>query len=185
MTEARAFAFDTETTSLNYKEARIVGFSVCMVVGEAYYVPLAHNYLGAPEQLDRIKTLAELKPLLENPHMGKIGQHLKYDTHVLANHGIDLQGIVFDTMLASYVLDATATRHNMDDLAKYYLNYQTTSFEELAGKGVKQLCFDEIDIEAASHYACEDADITLRLKEVFMPMLLAQPALHRRFLMRY
>ena len=181
MTEARAFAFDTETTSLNYKEAKIVGFSVCMVVGEAYYVPLAHNYLGAPEQLDRIKTLAELKPLLENPHIGKIGQHLKYDTHVLANHGIDLQGIVFDTMLASYVLDATATRHNMDDLAKHYLNYQTTTFEELAGKGVKQLCFDEIDIEAASHYACEDADITLRLKEVFMPMLLAQPALHHLF----
>lgn len=181
MTEARAFAFDTETTSLNYKEAKIVGFSVCMVVGEAYYVPLAHNYLGAPEQLDRIKTLAELKPLLENPHIGKIGQHLKYDTHVLANHGIDLQGIVFDTMLASYVLDATATRHNMDDLAKYYLNYQTTTFEDLAGKGVKQLCFDEIDIEAASHYACEDADITLRLKEVFMPMLLAQPALHHLF----
>lgn len=181
MTEARAFAFDTETTSLNYKEAKIVGFSVCMVVGEAYYVPLAHNYLGAPEQLDRIKTLTELKPLLENPHIGKIGQHLKYDTHVLANHGIDLQGIVFDTMLASYVLDATATRHNMDDLAKHYLNYQTTTFEELAGKGVKQLCFDEIDIEAASHYACEDADITLRLKEVFMPMLLAQPALHHLF----
>ncbi|MDO9176906.1 MAG: DNA polymerase I [Agitococcus sp.] len=181
MTEARAFAFDTETTSLNYKEAKIVGFSVCIVVGEAYYVPLAHNYLGAPEQLDRIKTLAELKPLLENPHIGKIGQHLKYDTHVLANHGIDLQGIVFDTMLASYVLDASATRHNMDDLAKYYLNYQTTTFEELAGKGVKQLCFDEIDIEAASHYACEDADITLRLKEVFMPMLLAQPSLHHLF----
>ncbi len=181
LTEARAFAFDTETTSLNYKEAKIVGFSVCIVVGEAYYVPLAHSYLGAPEQLDRVKTLAELKPLLENPHIGKIGQHLKYDTHVLANHGIDLQGIVFDTMLASYVLDATATRHNMDDLAKYYLNYQTTTFEEVAGKGVKQLCFDEVEIEAASHYACEDADITLRLKELFMPMLLAQPALHHLF----
>ncbi|WP_297925927.1 5'-3' exonuclease H3TH domain-containing protein, partial [uncultured Agitococcus sp.] len=176
---APAFAFDTETTSLNYKEARIVGFSVSLVVGEAYYVPLAHSYLGAPEQLDRDTVLKQLKPLLENPHIGKIGQHLKYDTHVLANHGINLQGIVFDTMLASYVLDATATRHNLDDLAKHYLNYQTTTFEELAGKGVKQLTFDQIEIDAASNYACEDADITLRLKELFVPKLLAEPSLNR------
>ncbi|HNG46094.1 MAG TPA: DNA polymerase I [Agitococcus sp.] len=175
---APAFAFDTETTSLNYKEARIVGFSVSLVVGEAYYVPLAHSYLGAPEQLDRDTVLKQLKPLLENPHIGKIGQHLKYDTHVLANHGISLQGIVFDTMLASYVLDATATRHNLDDLAKHYLNYQTTTFEELAGKGVKQLTFDQIEVEKASHYACEDADITLRLKELFVPKLLAEPSLN-------
>lgn len=178
---APAFAFDTETTSLNYKEAKIVGFSVSLVVGEAYYVPLAHSYLGAPEQLDRDTVLKQLKPLLENPHIGKIGQHLKYDTHVLANHGIHLQGIVFDTMLASYVLDATATRHNLDDLAKHYLNYQTTTFEELAGKGVKQLTFDQIEVEAASHYACEDADITLRLKELFVPKLLAEPALNHLF----
>ena len=176
---APAFAFDTETTSLNYKEARIVGFSVSLVVGEAYYVPLAHSYLGAPEQLDRDTVLKQLRPLLENPHIGKIGQHLKYDTHVLANHGINLQGIVFDTMLASYVLDATATRHNLDDLAKHYLNYQTTTFEELAGKGVKQLTFDQIEVEKASHYACEDADITLRLKELFVPKLLAEPSLNR------
>lgn len=176
---APAFAFDTETTSLNYKEARIVGFSVALVVGEAYYVPLAHSYLGAPEQLDRDMVLKQLKPILENPHIGKIGQHLKYDTHVLANHGISLQGIVFDTMLASYVLDATATRHNLDDLAKHYLNYQTTTFEELAGKGVKQLTFDQIEIDAASNYACEDADITLRLKELFVPKLLAEPSLNR------
>ena len=176
---APAFAFDTETTSLNYKEAKIVGFSVSLNVGEAYYVPLAHSYLGAPEQLDRDTVLKQLKPLLENPHIGKIGQHLKYDTHVLANHGIHLQGIVFDTMLASYVLDATATRHNLDDLAKHYLNYQTTTFEELAGKGVKQLTFDQIEVEAASNYACEDADITLRLKELFVPKLLAEPALNR------
>ncbi|HNC85343.1 MAG TPA: DNA polymerase I [Agitococcus sp.] len=176
---APAFAFDTETTSLNYKEARIVGFSVSLVVGEAYYVPLAHSYLGAPEQLDRDTVLKQLKPILENPHIGKIGQHLKYDTHVLANHGISLQGIVFDTMLASYVLDATATRHNLDDLAKHYLNYQTTTFEELAGKGVKQLTFDQIEVEKASHYACEDADITLRLKELFVPKLLAEPSLNR------
>lgn len=175
---APAFAFDTETTSLNYKEARIVGFSVSLVVGEAYYVPLAHSYLGAPEQLDRDTVLKQLKPILENPHIGKIGQHLKYDTHVLANHGISLQGIVFDTMLASYVLDATATRHNLDDLAKHYLNYQTTTFEELAGKGVKQLTFDQIEVEKASHYACEDADITLRLKELFVPKLLAEPSLN-------
>ena len=176
---APAFAFDTETTSLNYKEARIVGFSVSLVVGEAYYVPLAHSYLGAPEQLDRDTVLKQLRPLLENPHIGKIGQHLKYDTHVLANHGINLQGIVFDTMLASYVLDATVTRHNLDDLAKHYLNYQTTTFEELAGKGVKQLTFDQIEVEKASHYACEDADITLRLKELFVPKLLAEPSLNR------
>ena len=178
---APAFAFDTETTSLNYKEARIVGFSVSLVVGEAYYVPLAHSYLGAPEQLDRDQVLNNIKAILENPHIGKIGQHLKYDTHVLANHGIHLQGIVFDTMLASYVLDATATRHNLDDLAKHYLNYQTTTFEELAGKGVKQLTFDQIEVEAASHYACEDADITLRLKELFVPKLLAEPALNHLF----
>jgi DNA polymerase-1 len=178
---APAFAFDTETTSLNYKEARIVGFSVSLVVGEAYYVPLAHSYLGAPEQLDRDQVLNNIKAILENPHIGKIGQHLKYDTHVLANHGIHLQGIVFDTMLASYVLDATATRHNLDDLAKHYLNYQTTTFEELAGKGVKQLTFDQVEVEAASHYACEDADITLRLKELFVPKLLAEPALNHLF----
>ncbi|MCP5177276.1 MAG: DNA polymerase I [Moraxellaceae bacterium] len=176
---APAFAFDTETTSLNYKEARIVGFSVSLVVGEAYYVPLAHSYLGAPEQLDRDTVLKQLKAILENPHIGKIGQHLKYDTHVLANHGISVQGIVFDTMLASYVLDAIATRHNLDDLAKHYLNYQTTTFEELAGKGVKQLTFDQIEVEKASHYACEDADITLRLKELFVPKLLAEPSLNR------
>lgn len=178
---APAFAFDTETTSLNYKEAKIVGFSVSLAVGEAYYVPLAHSYLGAPEQLDRDTVLKDIKAILENPHIGKIGQHLKYDTHVLANHGINLQGIVFDTMLASYVLDATATRHNLDDLAKHYLNYQTTTFEELAGKGVKQLTFDQIEVEAASHYACEDADITLRLKELFVPKLLAEPNLNHLF----
>jgi len=179
--EARAFAFDTETTSLNYREARIVGFSVSLEAGEAYYVPLAHDYLGVPEQLDRDTALAALKPILENEHIGKIGQHLKYDTHVLANHGITLRGIVFDTMLASYVLDATATRHNMDDLARHYLNYQTTTFEEIAGKGVKQLSFNAVEIETASAYACEDADITLRLKEHFQPLLLAQPKLNHLF----
>jgi DNA polymerase-1 len=181
LTEARAFSFDTETTSLNYREARIVGFSVSLEVGEAYYVPLAHDYLGAPEQLDRNAALAAIKPILENEHIGKIGQHLKYDTHVLANHGITLRGVVFDTMLASYVLDATATRHNMDDLARHYLNYQTTTFEEIAGKGVKQLTFDRIELEPASAYACEDADITLRLKEHFQPLLLAEPKLNHLF----
>lgn len=175
---APAFAFDTETTSLRYQEARIVGFSVSIAVGEAYYVPLAHRYLGVPAQLDRDTVLQQFKPVLENPHIGKIGQHLKYDTHVLANHGISLQGVVFDTMLASYVLDATATRHNLDDLAQHYLNYQTTTFEELAGKGVKQRTFDQIEIETASHYACEDADITLRLKELFVPKLAAEPTLN-------
>jgi len=174
---AREFCVDTETTSIDYMAARIVGLSFAFTPGEAWYIPLAHDYLGAPDQLDFDTTLARLKPVLENPAIGKIGQHLKYDTHVLANHGIALRGIVFDTMLASYVLDATATRHNMDDMAEYYLGVKTTTFVEIAGKGVKQLTFNQVDVETAAHYAAEDADITQRLHDVLAPQLKAEPKL--------
>ncbi|MDI1301643.1 MAG: DNA polymerase I [bacterium] len=174
---SREFCVDTETTSLDYMSARIVGLSFAFAAGEAWYVPLAHDYLGAPDQLDLDSTLARLKPVLENAAIGKIGQHLKYDTHVLANHGIALCGIVFDTMLASYVLDATATRHNMDDMAEYYLGMKTTTFVDIAGKGVKQLTFNQVEVGAAAHYAAEDADITQRLHDVLAPKLAAEPKL--------
>ena len=157
--------------------ARIVGLSFAFNAGEAWYIPLGHDYLGAPDQLGLDSTLACLKPVLENPAIGKIGQHLKYDTHVLANHGIALCGVVFDTMLASYVLDATATRHNMDDMAEHYLGMKTTTFADIAGKGVKQLSFNQVEVGAAAHYAAEDADITQRLHDVLAPKLAAEPKL--------
>jgi DNA polymerase-1 len=178
---ATAFCVDTETDSLNYMQARIVGVSFAFEAYEAWYIPLGHDYLGAPEQLDRDTVLARLKPVLENPAIGKIGQHLKYDIHVLANHGIHLKGFAFDTMLASYVVDATATRHNMDDMAALYLGVQTTTFEEVAGKGVKQLTFNQVDVEKAGHYAAEDADITQRLHDVLAPMLAREPRLESIF----
>lgn len=181
MKASRHFSFDTETTSLDYLEARIVGVSVAFAPGDAVYIPLAHDYLGAPEQLDRDTALKALKPLLEDPALGKVGQNLKYDAHVLLNHGIELCGIEFDTMLASYVLDATATRHNMDDMAAYYLNYRTQTFEDVAGKGAKQLTFNQVEVEKASFYAAEDADITWRLYEVLAPRLQAEPGLKRIF----
>jgi DNA polymerase-1 len=174
---ATVFCVDTETTSLDYMAAHIVGLSFAFVAGEAWYIPLAHDYLGAPDQLDRDDILARLKPVLENPDIGKIGQHLKYDTHVLANHGITLRGIVFDTMLASYVFDATATRHNMDDMAEHYLGVKTTTFVDIAGKGVKQLTFNQIAVDVAANYAAEDADITQRLHDVLAPQLTAEPTL--------
>ncbi len=176
-----AFCFDSETTSLDYMKAEIVGLSFAITAGEAWYIPVAHRYLGAPDQLDREVVLTALKPILENPAIGKIGQHLKYDWHVLRNHGIELQGVAFDTMLASYVLDATATRHNMDDMAQYYLDYKTVTYEEVAGKGVKQLTFDQVDVEKAAHYAAEDADITLRLHDVLAPKLAADAKLQTVF----
>jgi DNA polymerase-1 len=178
---ARQFCFDTETTSLDYMVAEIVGLSFAFTAGEAFYIPVAHRYMGVPDQLDRKMVLTALQPILENENIGKIGQHLKYDTHVLENHGIMLRGIVFDTMLASYVLDATATRHNMDDMAQYYLDYKTVLFTDIAGKGVKQLTFDQIDIEKAAHYAAEDADITLRLHDVLEPALREEPKLDAVF----
>ena len=169
--EAELFAFDTETTSLNYMDAEIVGLSFAVEAGKAAYVPLAHSYVDAPEQLDRDAVLAQFKPLLENPDNKKVGQHLKYDAHVLANYGIELKGIQFDTMLESYVLNSVASRHDMDSLAKYYLNTKTIKFEEIAGKGAKQITFDKIDIEVAGPYAAEDADITLRLHQTLWAQL--------------
>ena len=161
--EAKLFAFDTETTSLNYMDAEIVGVSFCIKAGVAAYLPLAHDYLGAPQQLNRKATLEKLKPLLEDPTALKVGQNLKYDRSVLLNYGIELKGIVHDTMLESYVLDSTANRHDMDTLCHKYLEHETVKFTDIAGKGKKQLTFNQIDLEHASPYAAEDADMTLRL----------------------
>ncbi len=178
---AELFAFDTETTSLNYMEAQIVGVSFAVEAGRAAYVPVAHDYVGAPEQLDRDAVLAALKPLLEDESRAKVGQNLKYDASVLANHNITLRGIRFDTMLESYVLDSTATRHDMDSLALKYLGQGTIHFEDIAGKGAKQLSFNQIDLEQAGPYAAEDADITLRLHETLWPKLDGQGALTKVF----
>ncbi len=169
--QAELVTFDTETTSLDYMQASIVGVSFAIAAHQAAYVPLAHDYLGAPRQLDRDAVLEQLKPLLESPKLAKVGQNLKYDMSVLANHGIAMQGIRFDTMLESYVLDSTATRHDMDSLALKYLGEKTTHFQDIAGKGVSQLTFNQIAIEQAAPYAAEDADITLRLHETLWPKL--------------
>jgi len=168
---AELFAFDTETTSLDYMAARVVGVSFAVEAGRAAYVPLAHDYPGAPDQLDRDAVLAQLRPLLEDEARAKVGQNLKYDASVLANHGIALRGIRFDTMLESYVLDSTATRHDMDSLALKYLGQKTIHFEDIAGKGSKQLTFNQVRLEEAGPYAAEDADITLRLHQALWPRL--------------
>ncbi|MFM1665603.1 DNA polymerase I [Aeromonas salmonicida] len=178
---APLFAFDTETTSLDYMEARIVGVSFAVEVGKAAYVPFGHDYLGAPVQLTEAVVLGKLKPLLEDPTRLKVGQNLKYDRNVLLNHDIDLQGIAYDTMLESYVLNSTASRHDMDSLAKRYLGVETTSFEDIAGKGVKQLTFNQIELEQAAPYAAEDADITLRLHQTLWGQLEAVPGLCQVF----
>ena len=162
----KRFAIDTETTSLDYRIAEIVGFSVAFDAKDAYYIPLAHDYEGAPEQLNREIILQQIKPILEDPKVEKIGHHLKYDAHIFENHGIHLQGWYFDTMLASYVLNSVATRHGMDDVARVYLSHLTTTFEQIAGKGVKQKTFNQIELETAAHYAAEDAHVTYRLYEV-------------------
>jgi DNA polymerase I len=175
-TEKR-FAFDTETTSLDYRIAQIVGFSVAFDAQDAYYVPLAHDYEGAPEQLNREVILAQIKPILEDESVKKIGHHLKYDAHVLENHGIHLAGWYFDTMLASYVLNSVATRHGMDDVARLYLSHLTTTYEQVAGKGAKQKTFNQIPLETAAHYAAEDAHVTYRLYEVLSSKLQAHPEL--------
>jgi DNA polymerase-1 len=175
--QAELFAFDTETTSLDYSKAQIVGVSFAVTPGKAAYVPLAHDYPGAPAQLDRAEVLEKLRPLLENPDKAKLGQNLKYDSHVLANHGITLRGIAHDTMLESYVLNSTATKHNMDDLAKVYLGVETIHYEDVAGKGAKQIGFQEVPVEQAAPYAAEDADITLRLHQVLSAKLAQQPKL--------
>ena len=174
---APLFAFDTETTSLNYLDARLVGLSFAIEPGTAAYLPLVHDYIGAPEQLDFDNTLSLFKPLLEDSEQHKVGQNLKYDRHILLNHGIDLQGIEHDTMLESYVLDSTATRHDMDSLAEKHLGRTTIHFEDIAGKGKKQLTFNEIDLEQAGPYAAEDADITIQLHQTLYPQLEATPTL--------
>uniref|UniRef100_A0A486XU99 DNA polymerase I n=1 Tax=Rheinheimera sp. BAL341 TaxID=1708203 RepID=A0A486XU99_9GAMM len=164
-------AFDTETTSLDYMQAELVGLSLAIAPGNAWYVPLAHDYVGAPEQLSRAWVLAELTPWLESQTKAKVGQNMKYDQSVLARYGITLQGVKFDTMLESYVLNSVASRHDMDSLALKYLGHKTVSFEDIAGKGAKQLSFNQIELEKAAYYAAEDADITLRLHQALWPQL--------------
>ncbi len=178
---APLFAFDTETTSLDYMVAQIVGVSFAVAPGEAAYVPLAHRGPGTPEQLDRATVLERLRALLEDPQRPKVLQHAKYDQHVLQNHGIGLAGVVYDTMLESYVLDSTATRHDMDSLARKYLGVETVTFEQVAGKGAKQITFDQVPLEQAGTYAAEDADITLQLHQTLWPRLTAVPALEQVF----
>ncbi|MBC2679211.1 DNA polymerase I [Pseudomonas baltica] len=183
--QASLFAFDTETTGLDAQRAQLVGISFAVEPHEAAYIPLTHSYMGVPEQLDRDTVLLALKPLLEDPRKLKVGQHAKYDINILANcaiggvqdNGIDVQGVAFDTMLESYVLDSTATRHDMDSLAFKYLNHTTIKFADIAGKGAKQLTFDQIALEQAGPYAAEDADITLRLHQLFQAKLDAVPSL--------
>ncbi|UTW44612.1 DNA polymerase I [bacterium SCSIO 12696] len=169
--QAGLFAFDTETTSLDYMQAELVGVSFAVTAGEAAYVPFGHDYLGAPDQLPRDRVLAKLKPLLEDPTLDKLGQNLKYDISVLARSGIHMQGVAYDTMLESYVADSTAGRHDMDSLAERYLNHKCIKFEEIAGKGARQLTFNQIPLEEAGPYAAEDADITLRLHQQLWPTL--------------
>ena len=177
MQETDHFAIDTETTSLDYRIAELVGFSVAFDANDAYYIPLAHDYENAPEQLNREAVLAQIKPIIENEQVRKIGHHLKYDAHIFANHGIIIQGWYFDTMLASYVLNAAATRHGMDDVARVYLSHLTTTFEQIAGKGAKQKTFNQIELEVAAHYAAEDAHVTYRLYEVLSAKLQPFPEL--------
>jgi DNA polymerase-1 len=172
-------ALDTETTGLDYMQAELVGISLSVEACKAAYIPLAHDYPGAPTQLDRDIVLAELKPWLEGERFSKVGHHIKYDAHILARYGIKLDGIRHDTMLESYVLDSTATRHDMDSVARKYLGVETTSFEQVAGKGAKQLTFNQVELEIASHYAAEDADITLRLHRTMWDRLSQTEGLKR------
>ncbi|MGY3083626.1 DNA polymerase I [Pseudomonas fragi] len=186
LNDAKLIAFDTETTGLDAQQAQLVGLSFAVKPGEAAYIPLTHSYMGVPEQLDRDTVLRALKPLLEDPSKAKVGQHAKYDMNILANCaiggdqacGIMVQGVAYDTMLESYVLDSTGSRHDMDSLALKYLSHTTTSFQDIAGKGVKQLTFDQISLEQAGPYAAEDADVTLRLHHVLHEKLAAIPSLN-------
>ncbi|MGH8484885.1 MAG: DNA polymerase, partial [Pseudomonas sp.] len=181
---APLFAFDTETTGLDAQQAQLVGLSFAVEAHEAAYVPLTHTYMGVPEQLDRDTVLLALKPLLEDPKKLKVGQNAKYDMNILANcaiggdiaNGIQMQGVAYDTMLESYVLDSTATRHDMDSLALKYLNHTTIGFTDIAGKGAKQLTFDQINLEQAGPYAAEDADVTLRLHQALQQKLAKTPS---------
>jgi len=177
LAKAPLFAFDTETTSLDYMQAEIVGLSFCIEPGKAAYVPLAHDYAGAPDQLDRAATLAKLKPLLEDARRNKVGHHLKYDAHVLLGSGIALAGMRYDSMLESYVLNSTATRHDMDSCARHYLGIETIKYEDVAGKGAKQIPFNQVPVDTASTYAAEDADVTLQLHRALHGALAKEPAL--------
>jgi DNA polymerase-1 len=174
-------ALDTETTSINYMEAELVGLSFAVEPNAAAYLPVAHRYADAPRQLDRDTVLARLKPWLENSAKQKLGHHLKYDAHVLANYGIRLAGIRYDSMLESYVLNSTATRHNLDSVARKYLGIETIHYEDVAGKGAKQIRFDEVSLEQAAPYAAEDADVTLRLHQVLWPQLQSTGLLARLY----
>ncbi len=174
---APLISFDTETDSLDYMRARIVGLSFAVASGEAAYLPLGHDYAGAPDQLDRDKTLAALKPLLEDAALPKLGHHLKFDMHILANYGIALSGQRYDSMLESYVLNSVATRHDMDATAEKYLGIKTIHYEDVAGKGAKQISFNQVDVDRAAEYAAEDADVTLRLHQALWPQIEALPRL--------
>ena len=175
--KAGLVAVDTETTSINYMEAELVGISLAVQPGEGVYIPVAHDYPGAPDQLDRDAVLAAMKSFLEDPTKKKLGHHLKYDAHIFARYGIALRGMAFDSMLESYVLNSVATRHDMDSVAGYYLNVDTIHYEDVAGKGAKQLTFNQVDLEQAAPYAAEDADITLRLHEHLWEALSATESL--------
>jgi DNA polymerase-1 len=175
--KAGIFALDTETTSLAYMDAELVGFSFCAQAGEACYVPVGHHYAGAPDQLSLTAVLEKLSPLLADDAIKKVGQHLKYDLNVLARYNVTVNGIEYDTMLESYVLNSVGSRHNMDDLAKRYLGRETIKFEDIAGKGAKQITFDQVPVEQASDYAAEDADVTWQLHQTLWPKLEAEPTL--------
>ena len=178
---AELFAFDTETTSLEYMQAEIVGVSFAVAAGVAAYLPLRHDYAGAPDQLDRDASLARLKPLLESEKQAKVGHHLKYDAHVLANHGIRLAGMRYDSMLESYVWNSVATRHDMDSAAERYLGIRTIHYEDVAGKGAKQISFSQVPVDKAAEYSSEDSDVTLRLHQVLWPQIAAVPLLKRLY----
>ncbi|WP_295654197.1 DNA polymerase I [uncultured Haemophilus sp.] len=178
--QAKLFALDTETDNLDYMAANLVGISFALENGEAAYLPLQLDYLGAPKTLEKTTALTLLKPVLENPAIQKVGQNFKYDLTIFARNGIDVQGVTFDTMLESYVLNSTG-RHNMDDLAKRYLGHQTISFEEIAGKGKNQLTFNQIPLEQAAEYAAEDADVTMKLQQVLWEKLSKEPTLEKLF----
>jgi len=176
---AELIAFDTETTSIDAMRADIVGLSLAVEPGKACYIPLGHDYPGAPKQLDRDQVLAALKPIFEDPSRPKLGQHAKYDINILSRYGLAVQGLAHDSMLESYVWNATATRHDMDSLAKKYLGYDAIKYEQVAGKGAKQISFSQVDLDTACRYAAEDADITLRLHHALWPKLESMPALRR------
>lgn len=175
------FAFDTETTSIDYMSAKLVGISLAINAGKAAYIPFGHDYLGAPAQLTEATVLAKLKPILENPNIKKIAQNIKYDMEVLANHGINLQGCTYDTMLESYILDSVSNNHDLSSLALKYLGWRTIAYADIAGKGSKQLSFNQIELEKAANYAAEDADITLQVHETLWPRIEKEAGLKHIF----